>query len=414
MTRILFAAVIALHACHAGAQMFKLHRETYRVGPNPSAIAAGDLTGDGKPEILTADRGQLRSPQSERPGNNEISLLIAEGDLEYKYLEPLQAGFGPYDLTLVEMDDRPGLDIVTVSFVDNRQSEPQRDISLFHNIGDELFERTVVTIPDDRLTYRRMPDADGAPMFTTPGLTALAVHDMNGDGLLDVVAAAWSSDVVAIVPGDAENRFGEAILIPVEGAPRDLVVSDFNGDDLPDIAVALYQSNEIAIVTNMDGTYAVEERFHTGGRFPQSIQLADFNGDSVKDIAVSHCDSDDSIVIFFGQKDSTRFPVNQEIMIGEDRQKLEREIRDIIVHDFDGDGDPDIAAACWASAEVIVLRNDGKDDPAPVKFTRTAYSFKTGRPRALCASDFNEDGIPDIAVALWEENAVALLIGQAP
>ena len=30
-----------------------------QVGPNPSAIVAVDINGDGWPEIITADRGQL-------------------------------------------------------------------------------------------------------------------------------------------------------------------------------------------------------------------------------------------------------------------------------------------------------------------------------------------------------------------
>ena len=81
-----------------------------------------------------------------------------------------------------------------------------------------------------------------------------------------------------------------------------------------------------------------------------------------------------------------------------------------VVADFDGNGRPDVAAACHISGDVVLLINDSKDATLPQRFTREIYHFEAGKPRALCAEDFNRDGALDIAVALWERNEVALLI----
>jgi hypothetical protein len=59
---------------------------------------------------------------------------------------------------------------------------------------------------------------------------------------------------------------------------------------------------------------------------------------------------------------------------------------------------------------VIVLINGLKKDAALATFTREVYSFKKGRPYALTAADLNGDQKADLAVALWEEDKVALLL----
>lgn len=413
LTRLIILILLTVFiAGESYGQSFKQHRTLLKVGRQPSAIAAADLTGDGLVEILTADRGELRSPQTERPGNNEISLHIAEGDMKFRYLEPLQTGFAPYGIALANIDARKALDIVAVSFMDNRQSEPQRDVSLFLNLGESLFEPNVFTVPDDGLTYHRMRDAEGQPLFTTPGLTSVEVADLNGDGLRDLVTTSWSSDQLIVFPGEAEAYFSEPIAIPLAGAPRHLALGDFNRDGKTDCAVVLYERHQVAVLLG-DGVlgFTPADTFSSRGHYPQTIRTTDINGDGNADLAVAHCDADDSIVLFLGTGDG-QFPTSQEIALGESREELEEEIRDIIVEDLDGDGDSDIAAACWASGRVTLLWNDGAAGEMPFTYRREDIKMKAGRPRALCAADFNGDEKKDLAVALWEENAVALLIAE--
>ena len=396
-------------AASASGDTFEKHKKWLPVGPNPSAIVAADLNGDGWPEIVTADVGTLTSPREERPAHDQLSFLVAHEDLDYEPLPQLQTGFAPYCIVVANIDALKAPDLVVGNFLATRN----RDVSLFRNLRDNLFEASHFAIPPDReLAYKRMRDGDGAPVFTRPGVTSLIVRDINHDGYRDVVATGWSTDMLAFLPGVADSYFGPPRFTRAMGAPRDVKAADFNGDGEIDLVATLYSLGQVALWRG-DGTgaFAPAGHFLSRGRLPHKVQVADINGDGELDLAVSHCHTDDSIVLFYGDGDF-RFSASQEILLGEDREVLEHEVRDILVTDLNGDGRPDIAAACYASSQVIVLINCSKDAALPQSFEREMYEYEDAQPRSLCGADFNRDGQQDLAVTLWGANSVSLLLGK--
>jgi hypothetical protein len=190
-------------------------------------------------------------------------------------------------------------------------------------------------------------------------------------------------------------------------------MADLDKDGEIDLAVTLYVEGKIELRKgDGKGGFAPAARFDTRGRLPHKVRVADMNDDGKQDLVVSHCYTDDSIVIFYGDGDF-KFSVSQEILLGEDREVLEQEIRDIVVTDLNGDGRPDIAAACFAAGKISVFFNVSAETDLPQTFHEEAYPFKDARPRALCEADFNQDGATDLGVALWDLNAVALLLRKA-
>ncbi len=404
------AAAVVFAALCADAQTFSVRPRLLPVGPNPSAIIAHDLNGNGLPDIITADRGIMSDPRDERPANDELSLLMAQGELNYVKLHPsLKTDFAPYAVAVANIDAIKWPDIIVASFLAARH----RDISLFLNKPEKnLFEPFFFRVPDDHLPYFRQSDGDGAEIFTRPGLTSLVVQDINGDALRDVIATGWSSDVLVVFPGHADDYFDAPRFIPASGAPRDLCLADFDKDGHMDLAVAMYATAEIALFRgDGKGSFVETRRFATRGRLPNRVRVADVNRDGIPDIIVSHRYSDDSIVIFYGDG-GFQFSVSQEIMLGTDREILEHEIRDMVVEDLSGDGRPDIAVACFASARIVVLVNESNDSVLPQRFRRENYAFDQGRPRALCAADFTQNGKKDLAVALWDVDSVGFLLNR--
>ncbi len=401
---------MALVAVQAGAAVFQVASQRVQVGPNPSAIAVADLNDDGFPDIVTADTGALSDPRQERPANDELSVLLTTGPMAYEPIPRLRSDFAPYDIAIANMDALKAPDIIVASFMAVRT----QDIALFRNMGDKLFEPLYFGIPDETLPYLRNRDSDDEPVFTVPGLTSIAVADFNQDRFRDIIATAWSSDLLVHFQGRADVYLAEPQFIAAPGGPRRVRVLDVDGDGALDLAVALYNANEVGLWKG-DGTggFAAAGRFMTRGRLPSDLEVGDINGDGKPDLIVSHSYSEDSIVVFYG--DGTfSYGTSQELLVGPDRHVLEHEIRDITVADMNGDSRLDIAAACFASRSVAVFLNSSEDSALPQKFVSETYPFDQARPRALCAGDLDNNGATDLAVALWDANAVGFLMGKAP
>ena len=392
---------------YAAADSLVKHTATYKVGPNPNAIAAGDLNGDGFPDIVTANTGAMNDARRERPANDECWVLESSASLAYTALPPLKADFAPYAVALANVDTLKAPDIIIASFM----AVHHKDISLFRTMGEQVYEPSFYKVPDEGISYNRMKDSDNQAVFEKPGLTSVLVNDFNRDGFRDLIATAWCSDVLVYFPGVANTFFGEPRLIAAPGGPRDVRAADLDSDGELDLAVALYASNDIGLWRgDGKGTFTAVSSFSSRGSLPSKLQIADMNADGHLDIVVSHCYAEDSIVIFYGDSSFT-FGTSQEILLGKERDVLEHEIRDVLVGDFDSDGRPDIAAACYGSGQVSLLINGSSDKSIPQSFTRENYTYDNGKPRALCAADFNQDGITDIGVALWNSDSVALLLG---
>jgi len=402
------AAALCLTLVPASAQTFEISR-VFRVGSNPRAITAPDLNGDGWPEIITADTGPLADQREERPANDELSLLIAEGDLKYvKHHPSLKTGFAPYAIAVANIDGLRMPDIVVASFLAVRH----RDITLFRNLPDNLFETLDFKVPDEGLAYYRHLDGDGLPIFTKPGLSSLAIADINGDGYRDLVSTAWSCDALVLLPGDPEAYFGVPQFFPLAGGPRDVRFYDFDGDVQGDLAVLLHTTGEVALLRG-NGQFGFEPvtRFPTRGRLPNRIRVCDVNQDGRADIVVSHAHMDDSIVIFYGDG-GFAFSVSQELLLGDDRAVLEHQIEDLVAEDFNGDNRPDLAAACFASGKIEAFINTSAASERTQAFRRESYAIREGRPRALCVADFNQDGKKDLAAAAWQPYSVVLLLAR--
>lgn len=404
--------VLCMMAAAAAADTFTKHPARFQVGPNPCSIVVEDLNADGTPDIVTADRGELTGLREERPANDELSLLVSQGPLDYVARPPLRAGFAPYCVVAANIDALKAPDLIVASFHDPRR----RHLTLFRNLGESGFEPLTFSVPDTGLRYARMLDNDRLPLYTVPGLTSLVVREMNHDEFRDVAATGWSADTIVFFPGDGEKYFGDPILTPAPGGPRSVQAADLNGDGEVDLVTAMYNTGEVAVWKGAgNGTFAETNRFSSGGPLPHSVRLADFNGDGRTDIAVAHCFTTDSVDLFFGDADRPfQFDVHQRMTMAPDDnfQRVDDEIRDLVAQDLNLDGKPDLAAACYASGKVRVFINESQGTGAPAPFRRETYAFKDGRPRALAAADLNADGKPDLAVALWQSNTVALLLGQ--
>ena len=323
---------------------------TVAPGVIPVAVAAGDLNGDGVPDLVVANFN-----------SNTVAVLLGGPGGQFRVTGSVPAGHGPDAPVLGDFNGDGRVDLAVAS-------SDSQDLGVFLGDGDGTFRSPT------------SPQAGAGP-------TALATGDFDGDGRPDMAVVDGDSNQVTILLGSGDGAFRTAQTVPVGQAPIGIVAGDFNGDGVTDLAVADYGLTGPGDVTillgNGDGTFRALAPIAAGVN-PRNLVSADFNGDGVPDLAVSDAGSD-AVSILLGRGDGT-FATPVSVPVGADP-------RGLVAGDFDGDGHLDLAVADFGSNAVTILH--GLGDGGFVVGATVAVGL---HPYGLAAGDFEGDGHLDLAV----------------
>jgi hypothetical protein len=232
--------------------------------------------------------------------------------------------------------------------------------------------------------------------------SSVAVGDFNNDNRLDVVAANYNTDNVAVFLGyNFSACLQKNFSTGNNSNPTSVAVGDFNNDTRPDIAVANHGTNNISIFLGSDTEiFANRTSYFTGlDSHPISVVVADFNDDNRSDIAVANSGTD-SIGVLLGQGDGTfANPITYMMETASTPYS-------IAVGDFNNDNHLDLVVANYGSNSVDILFGSGNGS-----FER-ALNYAVGylaRPYSVAVGDFNEDNRLDIVVACSGTNNEQIL-----
>jgi hypothetical protein len=298
------------------------------------------------------------------------------------FASPLQFAAGPvppYGIVHADMNGDGKTDLV----VTNRTGD---SISVLLGNGDGTF---------------------GAPITTSTGTGSapegLAVGDVNGDGIPDIVTADAGSNGITVLLGKGDGTFAPPLFFAAGQHTDSVALGDFNGDGKLDIAATNYESNTISIFTG-DGTgnFTLTATYGTGGE-PDSVVTADFNHDGKADLAVTDFSGDD-VQVFLGKGDGTFLsPLNNPTPGGSQPDAL-------AVGDFNGDGKLDLVYANYGSDNISVLLGNG--DGTFGSHIDTPVNLASGSPGSVAVADFNGDGRLDVVVGSVYDSVVTLLDGN--
>ncbi|WP_170170494.1 T9SS type A sorting domain-containing protein [Hymenobacter perfusus] len=232
---------------------------TVSVGRTPYTLAVGDVNGDGKLDLVTANTGT---------DVNTASVRLGDGTGQFSGSTEVGVDTGPYDVVLADVNADGKLDLVTAN------TNGTASVRLGDGLGG--FSGTT-------------------EVGVNSGAYALALGDLDGDGDLDLVTANLNG-TASVRLGDGFGGFSGTTTVRVGTEARGVMLGDVNNDGKLDLVTADGTGSSSVSVCLGDGAggFAVGTTVNVG-RGPQSVALGDLDGDgdldlvtaNLRDIAIS-------------------------------------------------------------------------------------------------------------------------------
>ena len=225
------------------------------------------------------------------------------------------------------------------------------------------------------------------PVGTNP--QDIVTADFNNDGLLDIAVTNKDSGSITVYYGQATGGFGGRVDIPVSGNPIGIAAADLNNDGRADIVFATGAGDSVGILLSKPaGGFAAPIYLAAEGAV-EYVTCADLNHDGHMDIAATvgyGSTSIHQVDTWYGNNNGT-FTNRQHFDVGANPLG-------ICASDLNNDGLPDLVVASGAENLVSILFNKGQ-----CSFYTRVDAFTGTDPQSVVAADLNGDGIRDLAVA---------------
>jgi hypothetical protein len=307
---------------------------TFRTGPtlpvpgSPTSVVGGDFNGDGRQDIAVGTQA------------GRIEVFLGNGNGTFK--APLVFNLGINESIRAIVPGKFGsngrLDLA-VTTID--QFTPQG------NIG-----QLIVLLGNGNGTFQK-----GQVFTVGDSPEGLATADLNGDGKLDLLTTTGSLAnglrEVKVLLGNGNGTFQKPVSIVPGGRPTGVAVGDFTGDGKPDLLLIDRFNNTVSVLPGSgNGTFGAAittqlDRTVLGLGGPA---VGDFFKDGRLSVAVTS--SVGTVSVLHGNGDGT-FQAPIDFLVGFHAQ----EPSTVIAADFNGDGKLDLAATNFLSNDVSVLLN---------------------------------------------------------
>jgi hypothetical protein len=369
-------------------------RYDFDSGPEPGAMTAADLNGDGRTDIAIILRNRIP------PGFTSILINTTAPGANlptFAARQNVATGIANNGVAAADFNGDGRTDLVTTNL------DP-KFVSIYLN-------NTVVGAPTVSF-----PVKDDFYVGSDP--VGLTVGDLNGDGRPDLAVARYGMGGVIVwlntTPAGSDTvRFAAPRGISTGVSAVSIAMADFNGDGKPDLAVVSQSTNTVSVLLNTTSPGAISPSFATKDYFPTQnnptfMAVGDLNGDGRLDIAVPNLNSSTVSVLL------NTTPPGANTSSFAPTQNLSTAASPIFaaIANFAGDGRPDLIVGSYYDG-LSLLPNITPAGADTVTFA-TRMEYATGlTPESMLADDFNADGFADLAVANGGNNTVSIWLQPA-
>jgi hypothetical protein len=335
----------------------------FATGAAPVRMDMADLNGDGYDDIVAANSTA-----------GTVSVLLANGSGGFSPKSDFATGSNPYSVTIADVsgDGYPDVAVANTG---------SHTVSVLLGTGSGSLG----------------PKTD-YPTGTSPRGATFA--DVNLDGHRDIVVANRDNGTVSVLLGDGTGGFGTKTDFVTGSLPLATAVGLLNADANPDLVVANFSSGSVSVLLgNGTGGFGAKTDFVTGAG-TSGLALADLNGDGALDLVAGNALA--HTVSVLPGNGAGGFGAKTDLIAGTGPGGA-------AIADLNLDGRLDLAVANLSSGTVSVFLGDGAGGFGP----KTDHSAGSG-PGSIAAGDVNGDGRLDLATANFSANAVGVLAGLVP
>ncbi len=391
-------------------------------------LAIGDLTGDGKPEMVSVNlsvgsvsiltnntvSGSISSSSFSTKVDfttGEFPFSTAIGDLDGDSKPDLVIGYNNSTnlISVLRNVDPPPTPPTITSFTQN--VKPGDPVSIVGTNFNTSAANNIVFFGATRATVTAITTGFSTSVLTVivpTGATYGPISVLNtGNGLTAYSLSNFNPIYSPAKTSITTRDFAPKVDFASGSNPFSVVIGDFDGDGKPDMAVASSISNSfVSVYRNTSttgsintGSFADKIDFSTGSS-PYVLSMGDLDGDGKPDLAIANtADATISVLRNTSTIGSISFAARVNFPTGTGPYS-------VAIGDLDGDGKPDLAVANFSSNTVSVYRNNST--LGSISFS-AKVDFTTGtNPRSVSIGDLDGDSKPDLAVANITSNNVSV------
>jgi hypothetical protein len=348
----------------------------FTTGQGPAGIVIADFTGDGRPDVITANYG-----------SSSISILRHNGltGNSAGFLAPVNFATGnrAEKIAAADVNGNGILDVVVGGQVGTRF---QASLAVTINNGNGVFAAPVAY------------DAAPGGRFGSP---AVALADLDNDGDVDLIGGgdyengSIDNGAVTIRRNIGNGTFGSAEIFLFDNfipMPKELTTGRINSDGFADIVAAVPsgRATEGFVVVNSNGSGGFNTPvYYEASQQTFDVAIVDLDNDTDGDVVTL---ANSSAAVTVHENVGGSFPVLTRYEVASLSDAVESA-------DIDNDGDIDIVVngevdIASNDAVVKILKNNGNGTFAPAIDYTPARNFADMRLR-----DINGDGFVDLLFA---------------